>query len=144
MAKSKNARSKMNPLTLSLILLPIIAIIAIAWQQLAPSTNANVSNLAPEVYQADFAEGAQEHVLVDVRTESEFASGYIEGAINIPVQELAQRLDELPADATIIVYCRSGNRSTQASNILSDAGYTSIYDMGGIVQWQAAGLPIVQ
>lgn len=68
--------------------------------------------------------------LLDVRTPSEFASGHIEGAINIPVQALAQRFTELPQDKAIIVYCRSGRRSASATQMIHEAKFASVYDLG--------------
>ncbi len=82
------------------------------------------------------------HALIDVRTSEEFASGHITGAINIAVDELSSRLAEVPGDQPIIVYCRSGNRSTIAASILIEAGYAPVYDLGGIQYWIAQGLPI--
>lgn len=80
--------------------------------------------------------------MIDVRTPEEFNSGHIAGAINIPVQELSERLSEVPDDKEIVVYCRSGNRSATASDILTNGGYEGVYDMGGIIAWQQAGFPI--
>jgi rhodanese-related sulfurtransferase/predicted methyltransferase len=80
------------------------------------------------------SEGAR---LVDVRTTGEFAAGHIEGAVNIPVQELADRLDELePRDAPVVLYCRSGRRSASAQALLRDAGFESVYDLGAIGNWR--------
>ena len=82
--------------------------------------------------------------LLDVRTQEEFDEGYIEGAILIPDYELESRLSEVPEDAKILVYCRSGRRSVDASNILIDAGYTDVYNMlGGINDWKDAEYPVV-
>ena len=84
-------------------------------------------------------------VIVDVRTVAEFDDGHIEGAINVPVDELATRLDELSKDDELLVYCRTGNRSGSAVTILSDAGYTKIYHMHeGISVWIQLGYPVVQ
>jgi rhodanese-related sulfurtransferase len=76
-------------------------------------------------------------ILLDVRTEEEFAESHIEGAILIPDTEIAERAsDELPdPDAQILVYCRSGRRSAQAADALTQLGYTSVYDFGGIIDW---------
>ena len=68
-------------------------------------------------------------VILDVRTVGEFDDGHIEDSINIPVDELATRLDELSKDDELLVYCRTGNRSGSAVTILSDAGYTKLYHM---------------
>jgi len=74
--------------------------------------------------------------LVDVRTPEEFAGGHIEGAVNIPVQELDRRMSELgPKDAAIVVYCRSGARSAQAANMLKSAGYGSVHNLGAMSRW---------
>lgn len=82
--------------------------------------------------------------LLDVRTANEFETEHIEGAANIDVNELSSRLDEVPGNETILVYCRSGARSATASGMLADAGYTDVYNMlGGITQWKAEGYPYV-
>ena len=86
----------------------------------------------------------KEVFLLDVRTQEEFDDGYIEGATLIPDYELASRLDEVPEDVKILVYCRSGRRSVTASNILIDAGYTDVYNMlGGINEWSSSKYPVV-
>ena len=84
-------------------------------------------------------------VLLDVRTPSEFASGHIENALLIPVQELEQRIGELEPhrNKTIIAYCRSGNRSGVAAGILGNHGYTAVNMEGGILQWKKENLPLV-
>ena len=82
-------------------------------------------------------EKADGHVIVDVRREDEFASGHIPGAILIPNESIgAEKPAELPdLDQIILVYCRSGNRSAQASQKLADIGYTNVFDFGGIMTW---------
>ena len=76
-------------------------------------------------------------ILLDVRTPEEFAAGHIPGAINIPNEEIGT--DEIPRlpqkDQRIYVYCRSGNRSKQASEKLVALGYTDIVEIGGIIDW---------
>ncbi len=72
--------------------------------------------------------------LVDVRSSGEFASGHLEGALNIPVGELRSRLDELPAGAEVVVYCASGMRSASAAKRLRSAGFTA-HDLGSIRSW---------
>lgn len=79
----------------------------------------------------------QEVVIVDVRTQAEYNTGYIPKAILIPNEEIK---DTPPAqlpdkDAIILLYCRSGNRSAQAANKLIKMGYTKVYDFGGINKW---------
>ncbi len=84
-------------------------------------------------------------VILDVRTVSEYESGHLKGSINIPVEVLSGRLSELNPDDELLVYCRTGNRSTTAVGILRENGYDRIYHMdGGIVAWNAAGFPTVK
>lgn len=108
----------------------------------APSTLPQSGLIGPQQYQSEFAEAGTPHLLVDVRTPQEFNSGYIEGAVNIPLQNLTQRLDEIPADQPVVLYCRSGNRSSTAARMLTNAGYDQVYDLGGVIDWQAQGLPL--
>lgn len=74
--------------------------------------------------------------LLDVRTPAEFADGHLPGAINIPVQDLERRIGELESkERPIVVYCRSGNRSAQATQLLKGAGYTAVHDLGAMSNW---------
>jgi len=77
-------------------------------------------------------------IILDVRTEEEFRQGHIEGAILIPDYDLDKLAGEkLPdKDATILIYCRSGNRSKLASHFLIGMGYQNVYDFGGILDWR--------
>ena len=77
------------------------------------------------------------YIIIDARTQEEFAEGHIEGAILIPEYEIAQRAEkELPdKDALILVYCRSGRRSKIASEELVKLGYTNVKEFGGIIDW---------
>ncbi|MBL8134729.1 MAG: rhodanese-like domain-containing protein [Anaerolineae bacterium] len=108
----------------------------------APSNSAAVADLTPQNYVSQFAEANTAHYLLDVRTPEEFAGGHIANAANIAVETLADNLASVPKDMPVVVYCRSGNRSAQAAQILSQAGYTQIYDLGGIIDWQAAGYAV--
>lgn len=83
--------------------------------------------------------------LIDVRTPAEFAEGHLAGATLLDIQDpsFAERLAELPTDGTYVVYCRSGNRSAAAVQAMRQRGFTEVYDLGGIIDWQAAGLPVV-
>ena len=77
----------------------------------------------------------QEYYLVDVRTESEYNSGFIPTAVNIPYDVLTDKLPTEDRDALIIVYCRSGKLSAIAGTILTELGFTSVFDFGGIYRW---------
>lgn len=77
-------------------------------------------------------------ILLDVRTPEEFADGHIPGAINIPNENIGENdIAELPdKERRIYVYCRSGNRSKQASTKLVNLGYTNVIEIGGIIDYE--------
>lgn len=84
-------------------------------------------------------------VVLDVRTAEEFGSGHLAGATNIDIyaDDFRARLDTLDRTVPYLVYCRSGNRSAQAVDIMRDLGFSQVYEVrGGIVAWTASGLPI--
>lgn len=84
-------------------------------------------------------------IILDVRTREEFESDHIGGAILIPVSELEDRLDELSKEEELLIYCRTGNRSSNSVNILKANGYTKIFHMNdGITAWTQAGYPTVK
>ncbi|MEK6222844.1 MAG: rhodanese-like domain-containing protein [Chloroflexota bacterium] len=87
------------------------------------------------------AEGAY---LLDVRTPEEWAENHVDGAVLIPVDDLAARLDEVPTGQKIVVMCRSGNRSARGRDILLAAGYGEVTSMaGGINDWISQGYDVV-
>ena len=77
-------------------------------------------------------------LLLDVRTPAEFSGGHVEGAVNIPVQELDAKLASVPAkkDQPIVVYCHSGRRSASAKQMLEKAGFTKVSDLGAMTNWK--------
>ncbi|MFX1512735.1 MAG: rhodanese-like domain-containing protein [Promethearchaeota archaeon] len=84
--------------------------------------------------------------LLDVRTNSEFDDGHIEGARLIPHDQLEKQQESLPANKSqpMLVYCRSGTRSAIASDILVSLNYTSVYNMdGGFLAWKEANYPYI-
>ena len=88
--------------------------------------------------------------ILDVRRQDEFDAGHINGAMllavqDIPAQELNTKLQSLPSDRKILVYCRSGRRSALASDILVKNGFSQVYNMKeGIDSWINAGYPTVK
>ncbi|MCQ2432033.1 MAG: rhodanese-like domain-containing protein [Clostridia bacterium] len=78
-----------------------------------------------------------DYLIVDVRRPDEFAQGHIPGAVNIPNEDISIEMPSgLPdKEQTIYIYCRSGNRSKQASAKLAAMGYTHIIEFGGILDW---------
>ncbi len=82
-------------------------------------------------------EETKDIILLDVRTLEEYEAGHIEGAILLPDYDVEEKAELLLEDkkATILIYCRSGRRSALAAKTLSELGYTSVYDFGGIIDW---------
>ena len=78
------------------------------------------------------------YIILDVRRPDEYASGHIPGAINVPNEEIGTaEIAELPDKSQLIlVYCRSGRRSKEASEKLAKLGYTNIVEFGGILDWK--------
>ncbi|MCL2569191.1 MAG: rhodanese-like domain-containing protein [Oscillospiraceae bacterium] len=85
----------------------------------------------------EMMESGEPYILLDVRTEAEFSSRHIVGAILIPYTALSDRASvELPdREARILLYCQSGRRSAEAGRILLSLGYANVYDFGGIAAW---------
>lgn len=86
---------------------------------------------------ASIMEEENDYIILDVRTESEFRERHIPNAINIPNEEIGtEEIESLPdKEQLILVYCRSGNRSKQASAKLVELGYSNIVEIGGINDW---------
>ena len=84
--------------------------------------------------------------LIDVRTPAEFADGHIDGAelVDLNSGEFPTAIGEYDPDGQYLIYCRSGNRSAQAAAIMADLGFDQVWDMGGIIDWEAAGFPVVE
>ena len=77
--------------------------------------------------------------VVDVRGTWEFEDGHVEGALNIPLDELPMRIEEMKnLKMPLVVYCRSGNRSGMAEMILKQAGVTEVYNGGGLADMRIA------
>ena len=137
-----------SPNRRTIIILAVLTIIlgSVAWisasnLEIQAPTIAQSQLIDPKSYTEQFGDGV-EHVLIDVRTPEEYNSGHIPGSVNINVENIANRLDEIPSDVPVVLYCRSGNRSATAAQILVRAGYEEVYDLGGIQTWVAEGYPI--
>lgn len=89
----------------------------------------------------------EDSLVLDVRDDSEVRQGRIKGARHIPLKELKDRLGELQKyrDKTVVAYCRTGNRSAQACELLSRQGFETVVNLqGGVVAWQNANLPLAK
>lgn len=81
--------------------------------------------------------------LLDVREQWEYDEGHIAAITLIPMNEIPDRMSEIPKDKEVIITCRSGNRSGQVADFLRQQGFTNVHNMdGGILAWEAAGLPV--
>lgn len=81
--------------------------------------------------------------VIDLRQPWEYKIGHIPGAINIPVTELEQHLEEIHRDEDVLIYCLNGTRTHRAEPILIEADFSNIYHLNGTFNaWIAAGLPI--
>lgn len=88
---------------------------------------------------------APEVVLLDVRTPEEVREVRVPGSVNLDFYgaDFAAQLDTLAKDVPYVVYCRSGNRSSQTMDIMRELGFSQVWDVdGGIIAWNQAGLPV--
>jgi phage shock protein E len=82
-------------------------------------------------------------VVVDVRTPEEYAAGHVPGAVNIPFDQVAERIAEIDAPHGVALYCMVGPRARKGESALLAAGYASVFHLeGGLAAWQAAGLRV--
>ncbi|WP_374601329.1 rhodanese-like domain-containing protein [Arenimonas sp.] len=91
---------------------------------------------------AEITARADAPILLDVRTPEEFAQGHLPGAVLIPHDQLAERLDEINRDRWVLVYCRSGKRATTAQEILEEAGIEVRQVEGSWLRWQEEDRPV--
>ena len=82
-------------------------------------------------------------IVIDVRTPNEYASGHIPGAINIPFDQVAQRITEIESTEGVALYCMFGPRAQKGESALLAVGYEKVFHIeGGLAAWKAAGLPV--
>lgn len=85
-------------------------------------------------------------IILDIRTLEEYESGHLENSIRIDFysEDFEEQLDKLDKNKTYLIYCRSGNRSSKALNIMLEIGFKEVYHIsGGIIEWTAEGYPII-
>ena len=101
---------------------------------------------APNVTPAELAalrESGVAPVVIDVRSSEEYASGHIPGAVNIPFDQVADRIAEVDAPHGVALYCMIGPRARKGESALLAASYPKVFHLeGGLAAWQAAGLPV--
>lgn len=110
----------------------------------APVEVAQAVEMEPQAVKARIDAG-EEVFLLDVRNPDELVEhGKIEGAVNIPIDQLEGRLAEVPQDVPIVTYCMRGGRASRAAEMLREAGFEAPIEFGGITAWKEAGLEVVQ
>ena len=129
------------------LLLSLIVILAACGgtETAAPAALSDPASLPLNISAATTAQyqNRDDVLLIDVREQWEYDEGHIPGITLIPMSEIEGRLSEIPTDKEVIVTCRSGNRSSQVTSYLQGLGYDNVHNMeGGILAWQAAGLPV--
>ena len=136
---------------LFLLLLTVVLVACGGTDTAAPVAEQSVASgqldLAPEVNVQTVAEvkDRTDVTVLDVREQWEYDEGHIPGVVLIPLGEIPNRLSEIPTDKTVIVTCRSGNRSAQAVDFLRQNGFDNVHNMlGGIVAWEQAGYEVAR
>src|SRR3990172_7492649 len=141
---------KRHPSAISIAATIVLAALLAACGAATPATTPSLApasmapDLALQVSVTDAAAMRDDGAFVlDVREPDEWAAGHIAGATLIPLGQLPDRLGELPRDRTIVVVCRSGNRSAQGRDILLQASFAATSRNGGMNDWTAAGFAVV-
>jgi len=112
----------------------------ILWQRVVAPRMAGVKQISAGDY---LHMRHDDHVLIDVRSDSEWRSGHAPTAKHIPLGSISQHLHQIPQNKPVVVLCASGNRSAMAAITLARQGYASVYNFsGGMAAWRGAGLPV--
>lgn len=129
--------------SLKRILLVILAVLALCGGAGCGQAN-NTTEAEKMTYKSISAEEAKKimdeqegYLIVDVRRDDEYAQGHVPGAILVPNETIREKAEEsLPdKDQLLLVYCRSGRRSKEASAVLAELGYSNVMEFGGIIDW---------
>ena len=123
--------------TIIFVAVSLCAVLGCFGSSTTESSN-SLPDFKPQLAKKMVSEGA---LLIDVRTQAEFDAGAVPGAQLIPVQEFAQKINEIKKMAgndlnkPIVVYCKVGGRAAKAKKILENAGFTKVTNMGGYKDW---------
>ncbi len=122
-------------------LLPLFLVFVVAACSEAPR-----SDEAPSITPAELQEwraSGDAPVVIDVRTPEEYASGHVPGAVNIPFEQVAERISEIQAPHGVALYCMVGPRARKGESALLAAGFATVFHLeGGLTAWKKAGLPV--
>lgn len=109
----------------------------------APAPAAAVALMSQEALLEHLSRHPDHLYVLDVRTPQEYAEGHVPGAVNVPQDQLASRLAEVPKDKDVVIYCRSGRRSALAADVLAANGYSRLSHLEGDMNaWIAKGRPV--
>ena len=118
------------------VILLLLALLLLAGCAQEVENKVNYENITAQEAK-ELMDREEGYVILDVRTEEEYAQGHIPGAILIPDYEIETKAEAILTDKNqmILVYCRSGRRSKNAAQALLELGYTDIREFGGIIDW---------
>lgn len=102
----------------------------------------HLNTICPHIDASSVRLNSQNLILLDVRSPLEFETEHIDGAVNLPLESLDSRFDEVPRNRDVILICRSGNRAEQAAYMLLGQGLKPKVLEGGMVAWRKTGFPI--
>ncbi len=120
--------------------LGLVAAVAVSFAAFA---NGELAPLSQEAYLALPESGEKAPFVLDVRAPEEFVTGHVPGAVNIPYDQVAARLAEVPKDKDVVLYCRSGRRAGMAAEVLAANGYTRLKHLeGDMPAWIEKGRPV--
>jgi phage shock protein E len=104
---------------------------------------ATVSSMTPEQLAAHLQQHPDHLFVLDVRTPAEYAEGHVPGAVNVPHDQVAARLADIPRDKDVVLYCRSGRRAQAAADVLAAHGYTRLNHLeGDMPAWLERNRPV--
>ena len=123
-----------------ILALGLVAAVAVSFAAFA---DGELAPLSQDAYLALPKSGEQVPFVLDVRAPEEFVTGHVPGAVNIPYDQVAARLAEVPKDKDVVLYCRSGRRAGMAAEVLAANGYTRLKHLeGDMPAWIEKGRPV--
>jgi rhodanese-related sulfurtransferase len=121
----------------------VFTLIAAASASFVALADGEVAPLSQDAFLALPKSGDKAPFVLDVRAPEEYVTGHVPGAVNIPHDQIAARLAEVPKDKDVVLYCRSGRRAAMAGEVLSGNGYTRLQHLeGDIMGWQEKQRPV--
>jgi phage shock protein E len=107
------------------------------------AAGASLPLISPQALLERQAKGDSSLFVLDVRTPQEFAAGHVPGAVNVPYDQVASQLAQIPKDKDVVLYCKSGRRAGLAADVLAANGYTKLEHLqGDMPAWSKDGRPV--